>query len=189
MKVRGSLEFLSFQVQPRQKGGSMSNIIMLIENGYEDVEALYPFYRMQEAGHKVVVAGPKTGAYLSKHGYPLEAKKAAGDVRAADFKGLIIPGGQAPDKMRIHASMVRLVRDAFDKGLVVGAICHGAQVLIEADVLRGKKATCYISVKTDVINAGADYVDASVVVDGRLVTSRHPGDLPDYCRTLVEMLA
>lgn len=167
----------------------MPDIIMLIENGYEDAEALYPFYRVQEAGHKVTVVGPKAGAYHSKHGYPIEAKKAADEVKASDFKGLIIPGGQAPDRMRIHPSMVKLVKDAFDKGLVVGAICHGAQVLIEADVLKGKKATCYISVRTDLKNAGGNYVDAPVVIDGRLVTSRHPGDLPDFGRALVEMLA
>jgi len=167
----------------------MSDILMLIENGYEDSEAIYPFYRMQEAGHRVVVAGPRAGTYMSKHGYPFEAKLSAEDARASDYKGLIIPGGQAPDRMRVHSSMVRLVKDAFDKGLVVGAICHGAQLLIEADVLRGKRATCYVSVRTDLKNAGADYTDAPVVVDGRLVTSRHPGDLPDFCRTLVEMLS
>ncbi len=166
----------------------MANVLMLIENGFEDAEALYPFYRMQEAGHKVTVAGPKAGTYSSKHGYPLAAEKSADEVRAADFKGLIIPGGQAPDRMRIHPNMVKLVKDAFDKGLVVGAICHAAQLLIEADVLKGKKATCYISVRTDLKNAGGDYVDAPVVVDGRLVTSRHPGDLPDFCRALVELL-
>ncbi|MBZ0221114.1 MAG: type 1 glutamine amidotransferase [Candidatus Methylomirabilis sp.] len=166
----------------------MANVIMLIENGFEDVEALYPFYRVQEAGHKVTVVGPKPGIYKSKHGYPIEAAKGAGEVRAADFKGLIIPGGQAPDRMRIHENMVMLAREAVEKGLVVGAICHGAQLLIEADVLRGKRATCYISVKTDVINAGAVYMDAPVVVDGRLVTSRNPGDLPVFGRTLTEML-
>ena len=167
----------------------MSEIIMLIENGYEDAEALYPFYRLQEAGHRVTIVGPKAGTYLSKHGYPLEAKKSAAEVKAGDFKGLIIPGGQAPDRMRINGPMVDLVKEANGLGLVVGAICHGAQVLIEAGVLKGKKATCYISVKTDIINAGATYVDAPVVVDGRLVTSRHPGDLPGFSRALVELLS
>lgn len=166
----------------------MANIILLIENNYEDSEAVYPFYRMQEAGHKVTVVGPKAGTYHSKYGYPLEAKAAASEVRADTFGGLIIPGGQAPDRMRINTHMVSLVRDAAGKGLVVGAICHGAQMLIEADVLKGRKATCYISVKTDLVNAGAIYSDEPVVVDGKLVTSRHPGDLPSFCKTLVQML-
>ncbi|OGP95917.1 MAG: hypothetical protein A2V53_04675 [Deltaproteobacteria bacterium RBG_19FT_COMBO_56_10] len=166
----------------------MANIILLIENNYEDSEAVYPFYRMQEAGHKVTVVGPKAGTYHSKHGYPLEAKAAASEIKADAFGGLIIPGGQAPDRMRINTHMVSLVRDAAGKGLVVGAICHGAQMLIEADVLKGRKATCYISVKTDLVNAGGIYSDEPVVVDGKLVTSRHPGDLPSFCKTLVQML-
>ncbi len=167
----------------------MANVLLLIENNYEDTEALYPFYRMQEAGHKVTVVGAHATTYLSKHGYPLKAEKTPKEIKVEDYKGLIIPGGQAPDKMRIIPEMVRLVRDAFDKGLVIGAICHAAQVLIEAGIMRGKKATCYISVKTDLINAGGIYLDSPVVTDGRLITSRHPGDLPDFCRALVEMLA
>lgn len=166
----------------------MSNILLLIENNYEDAEVVYPFYRMQEAGHKVTVVGPKTGVYTSKHGYPLEAKAAASEVKADAFGALIIPGGQAPDRMRINPHMVTLVRDAVSKGLVVGAICHGAQMLIEADALRGRKATCYISVKTDLVNAGGVYLNEQVVVDGRLVTSRHPGDLPSFCRALLELI-
>lgn len=166
----------------------MANIILLIENGFEDAEAVYPFYRMQEAGHNVTVVGPKSGTYTSKHGYPLEAKAVASEVRADAFGALIIPGGQAPDRMRINPHMVTLARDAVNKGLVVGAICHGAQVLIEADVLRGRKATCYISVKTDLINAGGEYLNEPVVVDGKLVTSRHPGDLPSFCKALVGLI-
>lgn len=166
----------------------MSNILLLIENNYEDAEAIYPFYRMQEANHKVTVVGPKAGIYTSKHGYPLEAKAAASEVKADAFGALIIPGGQAPDRMRINPHMVTLVKDAVAKGLVVGAICHGAQMLIEADVLKGRKATCYISVKTDLVNAGGIYLNEQVVVDGRLVTSRHPGDLPGFCKALVELI-
>jgi len=166
----------------------MSNVIILIENNYEDAEAVYPFYRMQEAGHRVTVVGPKAATYHSKYGYPLEAKAGAGEVRADSFSALIIPGGQAPDRMRINSHMVSLVRDAVSKGLVVGAICHGAQMLIEADVLRGRRATCYISVRTDLVNAGGLYSDEPVVVDGRLVTSRHPGDLPSFCKALLGLL-
>lgn len=166
----------------------MSGVIILIENGYEDAEAVYPFYRMQEAGHCVTVVGPKAGVYTSKHGYPLEARAGAGEVRAGDFGALIIPGGQAPDRMRLNGRMVGLVKEAAQGGLIVGAICHGAQVLIEADLLRGRKATCYISVKTDIVNAGAVYLNEPVVVDGKLVTSRHPGDLPSFCKAILALM-
>lgn len=164
----------------------MANIVIVIENDFEDMEALYPYYRMQEAGHRVVVVGQRAATYVSKHGYPLKAEKTPSEIRINEFKALIIPGGQAPDRMRILPDMVNLVGSAVDGGLVVAAICHGAQVLIEANGVKGKKATCYISVKTDLINAGAMYIDAPVVVDGKLITSRHPGDLPDFCRKIIE---
>lgn len=165
----------------------MANILLLIEDDFEDVEAMYPYYRMQEAGHQVTVVGNDLKTYHSKHGYPLKADTIPSQVHIEDFKGIIIPGGYAPDRMRTKTEMVRLVKEANDKGLIIGAICHAAQVLIEAAIVRGKKATCYISVKTDLVNAGAMYIDTSVVVDGKLVTSRHPGDLPDFCRNLVDL--
>ncbi|MBI5642307.1 MAG: type 1 glutamine amidotransferase [Deltaproteobacteria bacterium] len=167
----------------------MANVMLLIDDGFEVAEVLYPYYRMQEAGYAVSVVGPGPGIYHSKHGYPFEADKSPSEVRAEDFKAIIIPGGYAPDKMRTKPRMVELLREGIEKGLLIGSICHGAQMLIEAGALKGKKATCYVSVKTDIMNAGAMYVDTSVVTDGRLVTSRHPGDLPDFCRTLLEMLA
>lgn len=166
----------------------MAKVLMLMENHYEDAEAIVPFYRMLEAGHEVTVVGPRQGIYTSKHGYPFKADKAPDEVRVEDYQALLIPGGQAPDLMRIRPGLVKIVKEANSKGLVIGAICHAAQVLIEADIVRGKKATCYISVRTDLKNAGADYEDKSVVVDGKLVTSRHPGDLPDFCRELVKII-
>ncbi len=166
----------------------MANVLILIDNNYEDMEALYPYYRMMEAGHTVTVAGSPAGTYTSKHGYPIEAGKSPSEVDLKKFAALIIPGGQAPDRMRTKPDMVNLVREAVKKDMVIGAICHGPQMLIEADAVKGKKATCYISVKTDLKNAGAVYEDSPVVVDGKLVTSRHPGDLPDFCRTLVNMI-
>lgn len=166
----------------------MANVLMLIDNNYEDTEALYPYYRMLEAGHSVTVAGSTAGTYTSKHGYPIKADKAASEIDIKKFDALIIPGGQAPDRMRTKPDMVKLVKEAFNRDIVIGAICHGAQMLIEAEGVKGKKATCYISVKTDLKNAGAVYEDSPVVVDGKLVTSRHPGDLPDFCRTLVNMI-
>jgi len=164
-------------------------VLLLIDEGFEDTEATYPYYRMLEAGFKVTVAGSPSGEYRSKHGYPMSTDRSARGVKAKNFDALIIPGGMAPDKMRTKKEMVRVVADAMKEGLVVASICHGAQMLMEADVLRGRRATCYKSVKTDLVNAGGMYEDTSVVVDGNLVTSRHPGDLPDFCRVIVEMLS
>jgi deglycase len=166
----------------------MANILMLIDNNYEDTEALYPYYRMLEAGHSVTVVGSPAGTYTSKHGYPIKADKSPSDIDIKKFQALIIPGGQAPDKMRTKPDMVKLVKEAVKRDIIIGAICHAAQMLIEAEAVKGKKATCYISVSTDLKNAGGIYEDSPVVVDGKLVTSRHPGDLPDFCRTLVEMI-
>lgn len=163
-------------------------ILLLIEREFEDMEAMYPFYRIQEAGFEVEVVGPSKGLYYGKYGYPLMATSTPAECRIDEFAGVIIPGGHAPDYMRRYPEMVALVKDAMVRGLTVGAICHGAQMLIEADVLRGKRATCYIAIKTDLINAGARYEDSKVVVDGNLVTSRFPADLPAFMTTLVAML-
>lgn len=164
-------------------------VMMLIDNLFEDSEALYPYYRMKEAGCDVTVVAAKKGTYHGKYGYPLEAERTPAEVDIKDFSAVIIPGGIAPDRIRIKPGMVDIVRKAVEKGLVVAAICHGPQVLIEAGVLRGRRATSYISVKTDLVNAGARYEDSPVVVDGNIVTSRHPGDLPDFCRAVIEKLS
>jgi protease I len=166
----------------------VKKVLLLIEREFEDMEAMYPFYRIQEAGFEVKVVGPSKGVYKGKYGYPIQATRTPGECKLDDVAGVVIPGGHAPDYMRRNSGMVALVKDAMARGLTMGAICHGAQLLIEADVLRGKKATCYISVKTDLINAGAKYEDSEVVVDNNLVTSRFPADLPAFGRTLVEML-
>lgn len=167
----------------------MDRVALLIENNFEDAEAIYPYYRMKEAGFDVAVVGEKAATYSSKHGYPLKADATPSGIDLRKFKALLIPGGQAPDRMRTIPEMVRLVKEAVEHGLVVGAICHGAQMLIEADAVRGKRATCYVSVKTDLINAGARYEDNAAVVDGRLVTSRYPADLPEFCRAVLKLLA
>ncbi len=163
----------------------MANVLLLIDDHYEDAEAIYPYYRMQEAGYGVTVAGAEKRTYHSKHGYPMAAVLAGARVRLRDYRAVIIPGGGAPDIMRTKPEMVRIVKEASEAGIVLAAICHGAQMLIEAGAARGKRATCYVSVKTDLINAGALYLDESVVADGSLITSRHPGDLPDFCRAIL----
>lgn len=166
-------------------------IAVLAENIYEDLEAWYPILRLREAGHEVVVIGPEAGVtYTSKHGYPLKSDVAIAKVRAREFDGVVIPGGYAPDKMRRNAAMVRFVRETFDQGKVVASICHGPWMFAEADIVRGgKRFTCVGAIKTDVINAGGRYEDAEVVVDGNLISSRTPPDLPAMMREVLAFLA
>lgn len=142
----------------------MAKMLLMVENGFEDAEALYPYYRMQEAGFVVEVVGPAKGAvYKGKHGYPLTADLAPGEVKVVDYAAVIIPGGQAPDRMRQSDGLVDIVRAADSGGLVVAAICHGPQMLIEADLVRGRNVTCYKSILTDILNAGGVYHDLSTL--------------------------
>ncbi len=167
----------------------MKKVLLFIENGFEDKELMYPYYRFQEAGYKVAVVGPRAKvAYNGKYGLTMESDLSPKDVNIDDYVAIIIPGGRAPDHMRTNKGMVDLAKEASQKGKVIAAICHGAQLLIEADVLKGKKATCYVSVSTDLKNAGGIYLNKSVVVDGNLVTSRFPADLPNFCRETLKLL-
>ncbi len=163
-------------------------IAVLVEQLYEDLELWYPVLRFREAGATVHIVGPKKETYSSKHGYAAKADLAAETTNGKDFDAVIIPGGYAPDHMRRHPAMVDLVREASKADKVVAAICHGGWMLCSAGVLKGKKATCYFSIKDDLVNAGADYVDEEVIRDGNLITSRFPDDLPAFCRTIIEAL-
>ena len=150
---------------------------------------MYPYYRLQEAGYQVDVVGPRAGVtYKGEYGLTTRSDFSPEDVNIDDYVAIIIPGGRAPDRMRTNKGLVDLAKKASQKGKVIAAICHGAQLLIEAGVVKGKQATCYVSVSTDLKNAGATYVDKSVVVDGNLVTSRFPADLPDFCRETLKLL-
>ncbi len=168
----------------------MAKVLILTDDGVEDREMAYPYYRMQEAGYEVEVVGPQRGkTYTGGKGLPFTADLGPEDVRVDDYVAVIVPGGKAPDHLRTIPAMVNIVREAVQKDKVVAAVCHGPQVLIEADVLRGRRATCYVSVSTDLKNAGASYTDEPVVVDGNIVTSRMPGDLPAFCKATVELLS
>ncbi len=167
----------------------MKKVLVLAEKGFNDKELIYPYFRFQEAGYKVEVVGPTAGTtYTGEYGVTIKSDLCPGDVKIDDYIAVVIPGGQAPDRMRRDRGLVNLVREGFKKGKVIGAICHGPQLLIEADVLRGKRATCVMAIATDVKNAGGLYEDRSVVVDGKLVTSRVPDDLPDFCREILKLL-
>jgi protease I len=163
--------------------------VLLVEDIYNDLEVWIPYYRLKEEGAEVVVVGSGTAAvYHGKYGIPIHPNKNASEVKASDFDAVIIPGGYAPDKMRTHPEMVALVKDVFDQGKVVASICHGGWMLVSAGILKGKKATSYIGIKDDMINAGAIWEDSELVVDGNLITSRKPDDLPAFCRTLVQAM-
>lgn len=167
----------------------MEKVMILVDNGFEDREFMYPYYRLQEAGYDVKVVGSKAKeVYKGEYGLSIKADFSPEEINIDDYVAVVIPGGRAPDRMRIKKGMVELAKVAFQKGKVIAAICHGAQLLIEADVVRGKRATCYIAVATDLKNAGGIYEDKPVVVDGELVTSRFPADLPQFCRKIVELL-
>lgn len=160
---------------------------VLVEQQYQEMEVWYPIYRLKEAGCKVTVVGPEAGqAYPSKLGYPCKSDKSAKDVKADDFDLLVIPGGFAPDYLRRSEAILKLVSVMAEQGKVVGAICHGPWVLCSTQALKGKKATCFFAIKDDVMNAGATYVDAEVVRDGNLITSRKPDDLPAFLQAMMQ---
>jgi protease I len=165
-------------------------IVVLIENNYQDLEFWVPYYRLKEEGAEVTVVGSGSSrTYTSKYGYPVEVEKEAKDIDVSKYDGVVIPGGYAPDLMRRYPDMVRIVREAHQNGKVISAICHAGWMLVSAGILKGKKATGFFAIKDDLVNAGANYVDAEVVRDGNLITSRKPDDLPAFCRETIEALA
>jgi len=160
---------------------------VLVEQQYQEMEVWYPVYRLREAGCKVTLVGPEAGqTYPSKLGYPVKSDKAARDVSADDFDLLVIPGGFAPDYLRRHETVLRLVGAMAEQGKVVAAVCHGPWVLCSTQALKGRRATCFPSIKDDVVNAGASYTDAEVVRDGNLITSRKPDDLPAFMQAVLQ---
>ncbi len=165
-------------------------IAILVDNLYQEMEVWYPLYRLREAGALVVTVGATAGqTYTSKLGYPVKSDQAYTEVSAADFDGVVVPGGFAPDHIRRHPEAIQLVRDLNKQGKLVAAICHGPWVLCSAGVLKGRRATSFFAIKDDVVNAGAKWEDSEVVVDDNLVTARKPEDLPAFCRASIQMLA
>jgi protease I len=168
---------------------SGKRVAVLVEQQYQELEVWYPVYRLREAGCEVVLVGPEAGkSYPSKLGYPAVADVAAKDVSADQFHAVVIPGGFAPDFIRRSEAMLKLVRDLATQNKPLAAICHGPWVLCSTPALRGKTATCFFAIKDDVINAGANYVDREVVVDGNVITSRKPDDLPAFVVALMQAL-
>jgi protease I len=165
-------------------------VIILVEDMFNVFELWYPYYRLKEAGAEVTVVGTgRKDVFTGKPATECKADASADEVSAADFDGVVIPGGYAPDLMRRNPAMVDLVGQLFRAGKLVAAICHAGWMLASAGVLSGKKATSFFAIKDDMVNAGADWVDREVVVDGNLVTSRTPDDLPAFMKAVISFLA
>lgn len=163
--------------------------LIISADHFEDTELLVPYYRLREAGFEVDVASISRGKIYGKHGYEVSVDKALRDIHAKDYGLLVLPGGKAPAALRKESAALEIVKDFFLNNKPVAAICHGPQLLASAGVLKSRHATCYHSVATELKETGALYEDSEVVVDGNLVTSRQPSDLPAFMRETIRMAA
>ncbi len=166
----------------------MKKALMMSADNFEDSELLVPYYRLQEEGIKVDIASVGKGKIKGKHGYEVEVNKTLKDVNPADYDILVLPGGKAPETIRKEKEAIAIVKHFFQTNKPVSAICHGPQTLITAGLLKGRHATCYQSVAPEMRDAGAVYEDKEVVIDGNLVTSRQPADLPAFLRETMKKL-
>ena len=155
---------------------------------YEDLELWYPKIRLEEEGARTVVAGTGEKTYQGKRGYPLTVDTSVDQLDARDFDGLVIPGGYAPDVMRRSARLLQLTREIHEAGKPVAFICHAGWVPISAGIVKGRRGTSVGAIKDDLVNAGMLWEDSPVVVDGNLISSRTPADLPDFMRALIRCL-
>jgi len=165
----------------------MKALIVSADN-FEDTELLVPYYRLKEEGAEVDIASIKRGPIKGKHSYEVEANKALKEVKPDDYDILVLPGGKAPETVRKDKNAIEIAKHFFQRNKPVAAICHGPQTLITAGLLKDRHATCYKSVAPEMKDAGALYEDKEVVVDGNLVTSRQPSDLPAFMREMLKLL-
>lgn len=164
------------------------SILILVGPDYEDLEVWYPKLRLEEAGFQVKLAGLGEREYRGKHGYPCPVDGRVADFPAAGLAGLVAPGGWAPDRLRRDAEVLRRVREVHADGKMVATICHGPWVLVSAGIVRGRRLTSSAGIKDDLVNAGAEWVDEPAVVDGNLVSSRLPKDLPAFGAAMLRVL-
>jgi protease I len=164
-------------------------IAVLLDEMVNEQEFIYPYYRLREAGFESVGIAAEKRVYKGKYGVPFTPDAVIGDVTPGDFDGVIVPGGYAPDNLRRIKAMVSLVRDLYDKGRLIAMICHAGWVGVSAGIVRGRRLTSTGAIKDDMVNAGAAWIDQAVVVDGNLVTSRSPADLPDFMREVLKFLS
>lgn len=163
-------------------------VAVCVEDQYQVLEVWYPYFRLREEGIQTVLVGTGKSSYVSKEGYPASEELDVKKADPADFDGVIIPGGFAPDHMRRHPEVADFIRKIHDRGKLTAAICHGPWMLASADVLRGRKATSFFAIQDDVRNAGAEWVDEEAVVDGNVITSRNPYDLPAFMQACIRFL-
>jgi len=168
---------------------SNKHIAILAEDDYQELELHYPRLRLIEASARVSVLGGGNETYHSEKGYAVKADADASTVNADAFDAVVIPGGMAPDKMRRNPAMVDFVRQLDAAGKPVAWICHAGWVPVSADIVKGRRVTSFPSIKDDMVNAGAEWVDEEVVVDGHLISSRVPDDLPAFCKALLAALS
>ena len=163
-------------------------ILTFVGDSYEDLELWYPKIRLEEEGAATTVAGMGERIYPGKRGYPVTVDTNVDQVSASDFDGLVIPGGFAPDQLRRSDKVLQLTREIYQAGKPVAFICHAGWVPISAKILKGKRATSVRAIKDDMENAGVIWEDSAVVVDGNLISSRTPADLPQFCKALIAAL-
>ena len=166
------------------------HIAYLLEEGFEDLEFWVPLMRLREEGAQVTIVGSgKRESFTGKHCLEAKADVSAEQVQSADFDAVVVPGGWAPDKLRRYPAVTRLVREIYQQGKIVAAICHAGLVLISAGIVKGHKSTGSLGIKDDLVNAGAIWVDEPAFRDGNLVWGRVVEDIPDFCRELVKALS
>ncbi len=164
-------------------------VAVLVDQMYQVLEVWYPYYRLREEGIEVdLVAAEAKKEYPSKEGYPCMSQIAAGQADAKSYDCMIVPGGFAPDFMRRSHDVIKFANDMLNAKKIIAAICHGGWLLCSTKAFRNKKATCFMAIKDDIINAGAEYADAECIVDGNLITSRKPDDLPAFCQAIIKAL-
>jgi protease I len=167
---------------------SKKRVAILIEKDYQDMEVWYPLLRLREAGYEVVTIGVNQTSYTGKYGYPIQCDTTIDKVKAKDFLGVVIPGGWAPDFLRLSKKVLKFVADLNESGRLVASICHAGWVIASAGVVAGRTCTSYVAIKDDLVHAGANWVDQEVAVDGNLITSRTPNDLPAFLKAILAFL-
>lgn len=163
-------------------------ILFITGNGFEDLELIYPLHRLKEEGYEVKIASKDTDNITGKHEYSIKPDLSFEFVKPEEYDALVIPGGKAPEIVRLNEKAVEIVKHFFEKEKPVATICHGPQILISAEVLKGRKGTSVITIKDDVVNAGAHYENSEVVIDRNWVSSRHPGDLYIWMKKFLEVI-
>ena len=167
----------------------MKKAVIITAQNFQDEEVLYPYYRFKEEGIIVDIATPDGIECFGKYGVPARGNVDTKDLKVEDYDIVVLPGGfEAPDRLRLRKEVLEFVKKMYENGKLVAAICHGPWICISAGILKGKRATAFISIADDVRNAGAEYIDKDVVVDGNLITSPHYRNNGDFMKAILNYL-